>query len=115
MPGPITSRALAPARRYAGKLRQVLVDLDDAQRQLDEAIIEKDRVKEEHGELFIYTARSFEAFCILAGRRKLAAKVRPSERRPGLTEQEVEEEDLLSPEDEAGGDVDEVSSETDSA
>ena len=114
-------RTLAPARRFAGNLRQVLVDLDDAQRQLDEAIIAKDRVKEEHGVLFTYTARAFEAFCILAGLHELAAKVRPSERRPGRTEQEVEEEEPLPSPDDAvaddapGGDVEADSSETDSA
>ncbi len=108
-------RALDLARRFAGELRQVLVDLDDAQRQLDEAIIEKDRVKAKHGELFVYTARSFEAFCILAGLRKLAAKVRPSERRPGLTEQEVEAEDALPSTEDEAGDVEGDSSETDSA
>ena len=42
----------------------------------------------------MYTARSFEADCRLAGMPELAAKVRPSERQPG---RRAEEEDDVPP------------------
>lgn len=84
-------------RRATEALRSHLKGIDDARREFDEAFVEKERVKAEHEELFVYTARTFEAQCTLAGQRELAARVRPSERSPGRTEQEVEGEASASP------------------
>lgn len=77
------------------RLRSTKLELEEKQRLLDAAIIEKDRLMAEHGVIFVYTARSFEAQCRLAGFKKLAGKVRPSVHRPGRRAVEVGEEDDL--------------------
>ncbi|HEX9732954.1 MAG TPA: hypothetical protein VGG06_13330 [Thermoanaerobaculia bacterium] len=81
-------KSVASAIATGEKLQATLDQIDETQRDLDAAIIEKDRLKAEHGEVFVYTARDFESKCRLAGMRELAAKVRPSERQPGRREVE---------------------------
>lgn len=85
--------AAAKVVAIAAELHSMALELDKAQRDLDVAIIEKDELKDGHGEIFLYTARSFEAQCRLAGLKKLAEKVRPSVRQPGRRAQEVGEDD----------------------
>ena len=87
----VTSRLICAgaADPGAGPAQPSTLDqIDATQRDLDAAIIAKDRLKAEHGEVFVYTARDFESKCRLAGMRELAAKVRPSERQPGRREVE---------------------------
>jgi hypothetical protein len=91
-------QAAAPVIAITAELNRTVKLIRAAQRDLDRARIERDRVKAEHGELFVYTARSFEADCRLAGMRELAAKVRPSERQPGRRAEEEEEAPPPTPE-----------------
>lgn len=93
-------KAAASVIALTGELKTTVKRIREAQRDLDRAMIERDRLKTEHGELFVYTARSFEADCRLAGMPELAAKVRPSERQPGRRAEE-EEAPLPLPEEES--------------
>ncbi|HEX9736607.1 MAG TPA: hypothetical protein VGG06_31975 [Thermoanaerobaculia bacterium] len=93
-------QAAAAVIATTGELQTTVKLIRAAQRDLERARIERDRIKAEHGELFVYTARSFEADCRLAGMRELAAKVRPSERQPGRRAEEEEEAPPPLPEEE---------------
>lgn len=84
----------AQVREAAAALRETQDELYKIQRRHDEALLRKDELAKEHDVLFIYTARSFEADCRLAGFRELSRRVRPSESRPGTTEVEPDETGL---------------------
>ena len=72
----------------AGDLRLNLQRVDEARRTLDEAKVARDKLKDQHDEVFLRSSRTFEDFCRLAGEKELADKVRPSEKRPGRREQD---------------------------
>ncbi len=76
----------------AGDLRRNLLGVDEARRALDEAKVARDKLKDQHDEIFLRSARTFEDFCRLAGEKELADKVRPSEKRPGRREQDPPED-----------------------
>lgn len=87
----------------ADELRRVLWRINGAQRDLDREVTTKAKTQEEYDVLFLHTARTFEAFCRLAGERELADRVRPSIRRPGRTKRDPETEDAPSEEQETRG------------
>ena len=94
----------AQVREAAAALRSTQDELNKIRRRHDEALLKKNELVKEHDELFIYTARSFEADCRLAGFKELAKRVRPSVSRPGRTEEEPDE-DGLPPTPEPGQDA----------
>lgn len=75
-------------RHYSRFARQ---QIDVVQRTYDKALVHKDKLKKEHGVLFLHTARTFESKCRIAGENELADRVRPSEKRPGLTLRDADE------------------------
>ncbi len=68
------------------ELRRILRQIDEGQRDLDRARIDKRRAMKEHDVVFLHTARTFESFCRLVDENELADRVRPSLRRPGRIE-----------------------------
>lgn len=62
------------------------------QRELEATLVAKNRVMAEHDACFLHIARTLESLFRLAGFHELADRVRPSVRRPGLTENDAEAE-----------------------
>jgi len=89
---PFDPKAYAAAvEKSAGELRTALDDVAAARRVAEKALLEKRAVTEEYDNLFLHGARTFESYCRLAGKKELADRVRPSETRPGETEEEPPE------------------------
>ena len=64
-------------------LETALVDLAREAKELDATQVHKDQLLAEHDNHFAHGARALEALFTLAGAHELAARVRPSLRRPG--------------------------------
>lgn len=81
---PSTHREALATRIEAvgGLLRQI----NGLKRDIDRAVVHKRRAMDEHDEVFLHTARNFEALCRLAKETQLADRVRPSLRHPGRVE-----------------------------
>ena len=75
----------------AASLRQALSDLRREEQRTESTQHAKDEAMEEFNHGFLWMARTVESYLQLAGLKKLAARVRPSSRRPGVTEQPPEE------------------------
>ena len=74
------------------RLQDLLLQVDQSQRQIDESLVEKQRQLKLHDILFLQSARNFEALCRLAGEQELANRVRPAARRPGRPEDDSKDE-----------------------
>ena len=80
------------------ELRESHDKLRLARREVQKSRKEKNRVLEEHQELFQRISRAFENFYLMAGEPELAAQIRPSGHRPGRRAVEVEGEAATPPE-----------------
>ena len=80
------------------KLRVSYDVLRLARREVQKSRKNKNRVVEEHAQLFLWTARTLESLYRLAGEEELAAQIRPSGRRPGRRAVEVAEEEAAKQE-----------------
>ena len=65
----------------ATTLGEIVEEIEKTIRLHDEALVEKAKAGEAYDQVYVYTARSFEAFCLLAGEDELAKRIRPSSRR----------------------------------
>ncbi len=79
----IMAQVLKPS---ADQLRQSLSELHHEERQTEATQIAKNEAMEEFNHGFLWIARSVESLLQLAGLEEQAARVRPSSRRPGVTE-----------------------------
>ncbi len=73
-------------RGRAGELGTCLDRIPDLQRDAEAALLHKREVTDEYDSLFGNGARTFESYCRMAGKTKLADRVRPSASRPGRTQ-----------------------------
>ncbi len=87
----------------AGKLRQSLSELRREERQTEATLIAKDEAMDEFNHGFLWIARSVESLLQLAGLKEQAVRVRPSSRRPGVTER-LEASDAEGDQPQAEGD-----------
>jgi len=89
---PFDPKAYASAvEKSAAALRTALDDVAAARRLAEKVMLEKQAVTKEYDDLFLHGARTFESYCRLAGKKELADRIRPSEERPGETEEEPPE------------------------
>ena len=85
------------------RLRQALSDLQREERLTEASQLAKDEAMASHNRDFLWIARTVESLLRLAGLDDLAARVRPSTRRPGETVEEFEEPDTDGEEPEVEG------------
>lgn len=86
------------------KLRLALTALRRQERQTEAAQLAKNEAMEEFNQGFVWMARTVESYLRLAGLEKQAALVRPSTRRPGVTQQKPELPEAEGEQPEADGD-----------
>ncbi len=95
------------------RLKATRAALNRAHREADGSQLTKNDAVAAHDLEFPNLSRCFEACCTVAGLRELARRVRPSARRPGRREEEVQTEEAeASPPDEGSPETPAAASET---
>ncbi len=87
-------------------------DLVREERKTEVLKLAKDDALDRYNTSFLWIARTVESLCRLAGLDEVAKRVRPSQRRPGVTAQRFEQSSDASEGDGDGGSVGEASTET---
>lgn len=85
-------------RDATSALRRALEDLASAVRRTEALKLAKDEALSAFNRWFLWIARTVESLCHLAGLDEIARRVRPSGRRPGLTEKRFEPPAAEAPE-----------------
>ena len=75
------------------ELRKALGDIGREERLAQVTQVDRDRATDDYNNTFLWVARTLESLYSLSGEKELAARVRPSTRRPGRTERQVVEEE----------------------
>lgn len=73
------------------KLRQAIDAVAQQERQSEVLLLAKNEVLDQHNKTFLWIARTVESLFSLAGLEEVAKRIRPSNRRPGVTEKPFEE------------------------
>ncbi len=73
------------------ELRQAIDALARQERQSEVLLLAKNEVLDQHNKTFLWIARTVESLFSLAGLEEVAKRIRPSNRRHGLTEKPFEE------------------------
>ncbi len=100
------------AQKLAAPVDQLKLASDELareERQTEALKLVKDEALAEHNKRFVWIARTVESFCRLAGLDEVAKRVRPSGRRPGVTEKAEEGDQAVdAPEPAVDADVPDV-------
>ena len=100
---PLTAMAATITDKTA-ELRRLLSDVGKEVKMEELAHVEKERAKDYYDLLLVWGARIVESYFRMAGEKELAARVRPSLTRPGLTRGvELEEEGEAQEDDDREG------------
>ncbi len=84
------SAAQAGLRDQAGILDQALRNLQREERESEATLVEKQRALDQHDDVFTGSAGTLSFLFRLVGDHELASRIKPSETRPGETEEPVQ-------------------------
>ncbi len=89
--------AQAGLRDQAGIVEQALKNLQREERESEATLVEKQRALDQHDNVFTGSAGMLSSLFRLVGDHELARRIKPSETRPGETEEPVQSPDTTPP------------------